>query len=219
MKNRTNAQLNYFTARLQSDRRRTITWKALCQFYFQMWVDEESRVLELGAGHCDFINNIQAKEKIAIDSWIDFSQYANEDVKTVVGDASQAAESVNEKVDVVFASNFFEHLTKIQVEELLQNLKSIMIVQTSLLILVQPNFRLAPGRYFDDYTHESIWTDISITEFLKANGYAIKKVVPKFLPLTIKSNLPISRTLIWLYLRSPIKYKPGQMMIIAYLPK
>jgi len=217
MKSDTNAQLNYFTARLQSDKRRTITWKALCSFYFQQYVDKSSRVLELGAGHCDFINNIEAREKIAIDSWVEFPQHADDEVKTYVIDASQVLVHIKENVDIVFASNFFEHLTKVQVEKILQSLKAIMSIETSKLILLQPNFRLNPGRYFDDYTHQSIWTDVSLSEFLIANGFTIIKLVPRFLPLTLKSNLPVSSKLIWLYLKSPIKYKPGQMMIIAKL--
>jgi hypothetical protein len=187
MKNDTNAQINYFSARLQGDKRRTITWKALCSFYFQKYIDENSRVLELGAGHCDFINNIIAKEKIAIDSWVNFPQFADKQVTTYVIDASQILEKVREKVNTVFASNFFEHLTKEQVEEVLQKLKAIMNIETSTLILLQPNYRLNPGRYFDDYTHVSIWTEVSMSEFLVANGYRIEKIVPKFLPFTIKS--------------------------------
>ena len=219
MKNETNAQLNYFTARLQSDKRRTVTWKALCSFYFQKYIDEDSRVLELGAGHCDFVNNIKAKEKIAIDSWIDFPQFADKEVTTYVINAEEILEHVQEKVDTVFASNFFEHLTKVQVEGVLQKLRAIMNVEASTLILLQPNYRLNPGRYFDDYTHVSIWSDISMSEFLIANGYRIEKLVPKFLPLTLKSKLPVSSKLIWLYLKLPIKYKPGQMMIMAKLVK
>ena len=219
MKSESNAHLNYFSARLQTDKRRTVTWKALCEFFFQNYVDIDGRVLELGAGHCDFINNIKAEDKLAIDAWKDFPQHANDGVSTYVADVSLTLEYVQGKVDTIFASNLFEHLTKPQVEKILQDLKKIMNEETSNLILLQPNFRLNPGRYFDDYTHVSIWTDVSLSEFLIANGYEVVTILPKFLPLTVKSKIPVSRVLIWFYLKSPIKYKPGQMLMIAKLGK
>ncbi|MDA0205972.1 MAG: hypothetical protein O2795_11585 [Acidobacteria bacterium] len=41
------------------------------------------------------------------------------------------------------------------------------------LICVQPNFRLEPRRYFDDYTHKQIYTDVSFRDFLEANGLKV----------------------------------------------
>lgn len=206
---------NYFRVRLKSDRRRTVTWQALCKHFFQSYVKENAIVLELGAGYCDFINNIQAKEKIALDAWSEFSSHANSGIETHVGDVVETSKFITRKVDIVFASNLFEHLTKNQVKEALIDLKTIMASTESRLILLQPNFRLNPGRYFDDYTHESIWTENSLSDFLAANGYEIVSKFPKFLPLTVKSKIPVSEFLIWVYLKSPLKFRAGQMLIIA----
>ena len=203
--------------RLQNDRRRFVTWEALCKYFFQKHISEESTILELGAGYCDFINNIQAKKKFAIDIWHEFPKYANVGIETHVGDVAHCSKFVTSKVDLVFASNLFEHMGKNKVKEVLADLKTIMIPSKSRLILLQPNFRLNPGRYFDDYTHESIWTDISLSEFLASNGFEVESSFPKFLPLTVKSKLPVSKILIWIYLKSPVKLKAGQMLIIAKL--
>lgn len=215
MKIDSDASSDYFRVRLKSDRRRTVTWKALCKHFFQSYVDEDAIVLEIGAGYCDFINNIQAQKKIALDAWSEFARHANSGIETHIGDVIETSKFVTSKVNLVFASNLFEHLTKNQVKEVLFDLKKIMVPTRSHLILLQPNFRLNPGRYFDDYTHESIWTDNSLSDFLAANGYETVSIFPKFLPLTVKSKIPVSEFLIWVYLKSPIKLRAGQMLIIA----
>ena len=73
------------------------------------------------------------------------------------------------------------------------------------ITMLQPNYRYAASEYFDDYTHVSIWSHISLADFLVANGYEVMEVFPRFLPLTIKSRLPVWPSLIGLYLKSPIK--------------
>ena len=85
-------------------------------------------------------------------------------------------------------------------------------------MLVQPNYRLCSKRYFDDYTHVSIWSDVGMAEFLKAMGMELERVDPRFLPFSLKSRLPVSRNLIRAYLRSPVKPAAGQMLIIARRP-
>ena len=39
-------------------------WKVLCPHFFQQFVPKDGVVLDLGAGYCEFINNIQCKKKI-----------------------------------------------------------------------------------------------------------------------------------------------------------
>lgn len=41
------------------------------------------------------------------------------------------------------------------------------------LNILQPNYRRAYGEYFDDYTHVAVYSDISLCDFLRANGYHI----------------------------------------------
>jgi hypothetical protein len=82
--------------------------------------------------------------------------------------------------------------------------------------MVQPNYSYAYREYFDDYTHISIYSHISLCELLQAEGYEIIRCVPRFLPLTIKkSGLVISPALIWLYLHSPVKPFGKQMLVLA----
>ena len=83
------------------------------------------------------------------------------------------------------------------------------------LILMQPNFRLNPGRYFDDFTHVAIFTDQSLSDYLASLGWRIEVRQARFLPLTLKSRASGLAFLVPWYLRSPIKPLAGQMLVVA----
>jgi hypothetical protein len=83
------------------------------------------------------------------------------------------------------------------------------------LILVQPNFRLRPGEYFDDYTHVTVYSDRSLADLVTALGFRIVKVHSRFLPLSMKSRFSALTWLVPLYLRSPIRPMAGQMLVVA----
>jgi hypothetical protein len=82
-------------------------------------------------------------------------------------------------------------------------------------MLLQPNFRLNPGAYFDDYTHVAIFTDRSLADYLAASGWTLSHVQAKFLPLTMKSTASRLTFLVPIYLRSPVKPMAGQMLVVA----
>jgi hypothetical protein len=83
-------------------------------------------------------------------------------------------------------------------------------------VIVQPNFRYAWRHYFDDYTHRSVFTDVSLPAMLRANGFRVLEVRRKFLPYSLQgARVPITRFLVSAYLRSPIKPMAGQMLVVA----
>ena len=204
----------YFDSRLAYDKKRVVLWNTLCKHFFQKLLPSNASVLELGAGWCDFINTIEADQKTAVDIWGGIKEHAKSDVRTIIGSATDLGGISSESIDMVFASNLFEHLTQAQIIEILTQTSRIL-KKAGRLVLVQPNFRTSYKRYFDDYTHVTIWTDTGMTTFLEANGFQIEQVQAKFLPLTVKSKLPTSSLLIRLYLRLPIKPLAGQMLIVA----
>jgi hypothetical protein len=53
--------------------------------------------------------------------------------------------------------------------------------------------------------HVAIYSPVSMCAFLAANGCEILDMVSRFLPLTVKSRLPVSSFLIRLWLNSAIK--------------
>jgi hypothetical protein len=72
-----------------------------------------------------------------------------------------------------------------------------------------------PGRYFDDYTHVAIYTDQSLADYLVSQGWTTEAVMPRFLPLTLRSRGAGLTFLVPWYLRSPIKPLAGQMLLVA----
>jgi ubiquinone/menaquinone biosynthesis C-methylase UbiE len=83
------------------------------------------------------------------------------------------------------------------------------------LIIIQPNFKYCAREYFDDYTHLQIFTHIGVTDLLIGLGFSIVDVKPRFLPFSMKSNLPKYTWLVRLYLLSPFKPFAGQMLVVA----
>ena len=41
-------------------------WKVLCPNFFQQFIPVDAVVLDVGAGYCEFINNIRCFKKIAV---------------------------------------------------------------------------------------------------------------------------------------------------------
>ncbi len=91
---------------------RDAMWSVLCTDFFQKYIPEDSHVLELAAGHCEFINHIRAAVKTAVDINPDTARHAAPGVKVVLSSTTDLSAIPDGSQDVVFASNFFEHLPK-----------------------------------------------------------------------------------------------------------
>jgi ubiquinone/menaquinone biosynthesis C-methylase UbiE len=204
----------YFQTRFTHDTRRDVLWRTLWQHHFSKFISEGDCVLELGAGYGHFINHVTAKRRIAVDSWDGFLQHLQSGVEGRVGNVTDLSFLEPSSVDFVFASNLFEHISQDDFASVLCQLKRIMTGRGTLNVL-QPNYYYAYREYFDDYTHRTVYTHTSMVDFLQAHGYRVIECQPRFLPLTLKSRLPVSPLLIRLYLSSPWKPAGKQMFIRA----
>ena len=204
----------YQETRLPYDSKREILWKTLCRTYFQPLIAENACVLELGAGYGHFINNIRCAERIAIDQWEGLKDYLDPGVVSTIGSVTDLGSVRDGSVDFVFASNLFEHLRQDEFTVVLQQVRKKLKPEGTLNIL-QPNYRFAYREYFDDYTHVAVYSDRSLSDFLAAQGFRVIDCRPRFLPLTVKSALPVWPILIRLYLALPFKPLGKQMLIRA----
>jgi len=174
--------------------------------------------MDLGAGYCDFINHVEAAEKHALDLFDQMNDYAAPGVQTHIRSCTDMSCLADDYLDVIFASNLFEHLTH---EELLETLSEVRRVlrPDGRLILLQPNFKYCYRTYFDDYTHIQIFTHMGMFDLLHMAGLEVEKMFAKFLPVNMKSTLRLRLPLLWLivrlYLISPIKPMAGQMLMVA----
>jgi SAM-dependent methyltransferase len=204
---------DYHSTRLAEDERRSVLWAVLGN-YLQKYLPKDAAVLDFGAGYCGFINNIKASRRIAFDQWDGIISHAAPGVETKIGHYSVLADLEEQSLDVVFASNVFEHFEVSELIEVIRVLRRLL-KPGGRVIALQPNFRYAYRNYFDDYTHKSIWTHISLPDFMSVNGFKAVAVKAAFLPLTVKSRLPVHPWLIRAYLESPIKPMPGQMLVVT----
>lgn len=204
----------YFDTRFTDDPRREILWRTLVSYYFQPQITSDSCVLELGAGYGNFINNVRAARRIAQDQWPEFAKHLAPGVESHVGPVTDLSFLADDSIDFAFASNLFEHISQQDFASVLAQLRRKLKPQGSLTV-VQPNYRYAFREYFDDYTHVTPYSHLSICDFLHANAYHVIRCVPRFLPLTLKSRLKVSPLLIRLYLLSPIKPLGKQMLVQA----
>jgi SAM-dependent methyltransferase len=204
----------YHETRFAADQRRDVLWKTLCESYFQRLVRQSDSVLDLGCGYGTFINNIRCARKAAVDQWSDVGKHLNPDVAVQVGSITNLQHIPDRSIDFVFSSNVFEHLTRSDFSLCMQEVRRVLRPGGTVNI-VQPNYRFCYDEYFDDYTHVSIYSDRSLTDALNASGFRVLECIPRFLPLTIKSRLPVWPALIRLYLASPVKPMGKQMFIRA----
>jgi SAM-dependent methyltransferase len=204
----------YHQTRFPPDANREVLWATLCADYFQRLIRPDFHVLELGAGYANFINNIACRTRTAVDLWPGMPQHVRDGVTAHVGCVTDLEFLPDGSVDFVFASNVFEHLTQEEFAAVLTQLGRKMRGGATLNIL-QPNYRRAYREYFDDYTHRTVYSDVSLCDFLEANGWHIVECVPGFLPFSLKSALPVRPWLIRLYLRLPWKPLAKQMFVRA----
>ncbi|MGH2662611.1 MAG: methyltransferase domain-containing protein [Actinomycetota bacterium] len=191
-------------------------WDILCRSAFQRYVKDTDTVLDLGAGRCEFINAIHCGEKIAVDLNPDVKAYAR-DARVVITSSLDLSAIEPGSVDVVFSSNFLEHLSgKAAVLGTLEQCHRVLRPGGTLIVLM-PNIRYLHGRYWDYFDHHTPLTDFSLGEALKLTGFGLERVVPRFLPYTVKqTSVPKSLLLLRLYLRLPFVWPIfGRQMLVV----
>lgn len=202
----------------QELRDKQVLWETLCTHVFQEYVPSHGTVLDLGAGYCEFVNNIQAGTKIAVDLNPDTRTFANDDVDVRPLDARDLRGIGSSSVDTVFSSNFFEHLPDSRA--LLETLSECWRVLRSqgTVIILMPNIRNLPGAYWDYLDHHLPLTEHSLVEALELSGFRPTRVEGRFLPYTVRgSRLPVRSWSVRAYLR----FRPAwrllgkQMLVVA----
>jgi SAM-dependent methyltransferase len=208
----------YFSTRLRDTDERRRLWPVLVAYLQERWIPRDAAVLDVGAGYCYFVNNVQARERHALDASETVAAYAAADVTPHVGSVASMDELEDAHFDVVFASNLLEHLPRDELERGLGEVLRVLKPGGRFLV-VQPNFRHCYRSYFDDYTHVQVFTDRSLRDVLLAAGFAVGTVIPRFLPFSVESRLPPSPRLLGLYLRLPYRPFAGQMLVVAERPR
>jgi len=205
----------YHDVHLTDDPNRAVVWSVLNP-YLSRWIPRDGRVLEIGAGYCHWINGVRAAQRVAVDVWPEVSRFAAPGVEARVLDASAGLRSLGAgQFDAVLASNILEHFEPDAAAQVVEDVAALL-APGGRFVIIQPNFRYAYRRYFDDYTHRSVFTDVSLPALLRSRGFWIEACLPRFLPYSMQgARTPIRPWLIRAYLRSPFKPWAGQMLIVG----
>ncbi|MFT3781135.1 MAG: class I SAM-dependent methyltransferase [Nibricoccus sp.] len=195
---------------------RNKVWQILTAFFFSRWVAASDHVLDLGCGYGEFINNITAAKKFGMDLNPDAPKHLNHDVEFLHQDCSQRWQVSEASLDVIFTSNFFEHLP--DKESLNKTLREAWrcLKVGGRLIALGPNVKFLHGRYWDFYDHHIALTEASLGEAMEVEGYSLEIVIPRFLPFTMVNAPRYPLALVRLYLSAPFMWKlKGQQFLVV----
>ena len=202
----------------ESDKeRKEKMWQVLVKYYLQQFVKKDFAVLDLGAGGCEFINNIVCGKKYAVDINPAVKNYAGAGVEALVCKSTEISIVPDNSIDLVFASNFFEHLP--DRETVLKTLREVgrILKSRGSILLISPNIACVRWEFWNFFDHVLPLGPRGFCEALAASGFEIKKMAPRFLPYTTKSRLPQSSRLLRFYLKFPLcwRFFGKQMLIVA----
>jgi len=178
-------------------------WKILIRDFFQRYVNHDAAVLDLGSGWGEFIRNIKAERKYAIDLNPDAAGRVGPGVQFLLRDASQEWTIPPNSLDLVFTSNFFEHLPTKETLQLTLAQAMRSLKPGGRLICLGPNIRFLTDVYWDFWDHYLPLSDRSLSEGLSLSGFEVERCIPRFLPYTMSRGFNPPASLVSAYLRLP----------------
>jgi SAM-dependent methyltransferase len=196
---------------------RNRVWQVLAREYFSRWVPADASVLDLGSGYGEFINNARAARKYAMDLNPDSGGEVAPGTTFFLHDCATPWPLESAALDVVFTSNFFEHLP--DKASLAATLREACrcLRPGGRLIALGPNIRYLPGRYWDFFDHHIPLSDASLGEALEASGFELETVTGRFLPYTMTGGPDWPLFLLRLYLALPWAWRifGRQFLVVA----
>ena len=185
--------------------------------YLSRFFSGEGTILDMGCGKGEFISQVKGVKLLAIDTDPSAKSHLPSNVTFVNGGVETLSGIESNSVEIIYASNFIEHLSMEEATFFLK--EGLRILQLGpkkgFLIIVQPNFRYSYRNYFDDFTHKSVFTHISLSSLLEMTGYEVIVCEKKFLPYSLSSKKAYFSFLLSPYLRLGLRIFGGQMLFVA----
>ena len=164
------------------EKRRRV-WRVLCQNFFNDLVGPNETVLDLACGYGEFINSVRAGKKIAVDLNPDAKNFLAPDVTHYLSAATDLSAVPAGTVDVVFTSNFLEHLKdKAECDKVFAEVKKVLRPGGRFIVL-GPNIHYAFKEYWDYYDHYLPLSHLSLAEGLGQAGFQGHDQHPALSPL------------------------------------
>lgn len=192
-------------------------WQVLVPEFFQKYVGASDTVLDLGCGYGEFINEIRCGKKLAMDLNPDAPRHLAPSIQFLEQDCSMPWQVEPGSLNVVFTSNFFEHLpSKDSLGRTLDE-ASRALAPGGRLIALGPNIRYAPGAYWDFWDHHLPLTGAALSEGLSNRGFEIVRRIERFLPYTMVNGPEYPLFFLKTYLRLPLAWRifGRQFLVVA----
>lgn len=203
-----------FTAMLHY---RTEVWRVLVDSFFQLYIKPGAAVLDLGCGYGEFINQVRGAQKYGMDLNPRSPEFLDKDVTFLRQDCSTRWNLPDASLDVVFTSNFFEHLPdKLALRNTIREAHRCL-KPGGRIIAMGPNIKYVPGAYWDFWDHFLCLTELSLAEGLENNGYRVTEKVGRFLPYSMVNAPRYPVAFLRLYLALPLAWRffGKQFLVVA----
>jgi SAM-dependent methyltransferase len=190
------------------DSYRRAVWKHIITQLLSPWIPSGGQILDLGAGHGEFINQVTSRGRLwGMDMNPDTGKFLEPRVTFLRQDCSRPWKISSRSLDLVFTSNFFEHLPD---KECLQ--RTLQQAFRALrpgghLVALGPNIRLVPGAYWDFWDHYLPLTERSLAEAGKLAGFTVERSLAATLPYSMSQGFQPPLWAVRVYLAMPILWR------------
>jgi SAM-dependent methyltransferase len=200
---------------------RNNVWKILTSEFFSRWIKPSDTILDLGCGYGEFINNVAGATKFAMDLNPSAKDNLNPGIKLLEQDCSQPWPLPPNSLDVVFTSNFFEHLPSKQALQATLAEAFRCLKPNGRLIALGPNIKYLPGEYWDFFDHYLPLTELSLSEVLTLTGYRVEESIARFLPYSMSQGSQPPLWMLRLFLKLPMlwRFQGRQFLVIGQKPE
>lgn len=175
------------------------------------WIEKSmnypSKILDPAAGNLEFLRNISASEKWAVDLKMPDFNPLDSNLRFIHGNIFNITLPEN-YFEGAFISNFLEHLeSPDEIQKLLSKIYR-SLKPDGIIVVMGPNFKYCSKHYYDCADHRLSLTHIAVEEHLFSIGFEIDRSISRFLPFSFRSSfLPISARLVNIYLKFPFFWK------------
>jgi len=127
--------------------RKNEIWRVICKVFLNRFVKQSDVVVDVACGYGEFINNISAQKKIAIDLNPNTKAYLKPEIEFHECKATELSSVILGAADVIFTSNFLEHLPDKETLELFLDQVLMALKPGGIYLILGPNLRYLPGKY------------------------------------------------------------------------
>ncbi len=196
---------------------RNQVWKILINDFLSKWIKSTDHILDLGCGYGEFINHTKCDARHAMDLNPKTKSLLDKEIIFHQQDCSESWEIAQNSLDLVFTSNFFEHLPdKESLDHTMGEIRKAL-KPGGRLIAMGPNIIVLKGQYWDFWDHHVALSEQSLCELIQIHDFTIEQSYSKFLPYNMVRAKERPLFLLSIYLRFPFLWKlfGKQFFIVA----